>query len=63
MMGALMRGRKVAQRKGMLKRRVERRRLRRTQEGTSRMIAMIVVRIAVRKREARTNIMLESSIK
>ena len=52
-MGAPMRGRMVAQRKGMLKRRVERMRLRRIQEGTSRMIAMTVVRMAVRRRAAR----------
>ena len=39
MMGAPMRGRRVAQRKGMLKRREERMRLKRIQEGTSSVIA------------------------
>ena len=63
MMGAPMRGRMVAQRKGIMKRRVERMRLRRIQEGTSSVIAMTVVRMAVRKRAARTKIMTVSSNK
>jgi hypothetical protein len=44
-----------AQRKWVLKRRVERRRLRLIQVGTSSVIAMTVVRMAVRKSAARTN--------
>ena len=63
MMGAPMMGSMVPQRKGMLKRRVERRRLRRIQEGTSSVIAMTVVRMAVRKREPRMYIMSVSSNK
>ena len=55
-MGTPMRGRKVPQRKGMLKRRVERRRVRRIHEGTSRMTATSVVRMAVRKRAEITKI-------
>lgn len=53
MMGTPMMGSMVPQRKGMLNRRVERRRVRRIQEGTSSVIAMTVVRMAVRKREPR----------
>jgi len=60
MMGAPMRGRMVAQRKGMLKRRVERMRLRRIHAGTSRIIAMTVVRMAVRRSMARMKMNADS---